>query len=145
MAGGVTIQVEGLAKLQKKYGKMPKVLVDELDADMSALAVNYVERVVAATPRDTGQLAGATTQKKIAVLHYEIVNNKFYAPYVEWGTVSFVSVPAELQAYAAQFKGQGLVKNGGMRPLPFFFPHIPWATQQLNKQMATALKRALNK
>lgn len=145
MANGITIQVQGLAQLQKKMGKLPEVLVDELDAEMSSVALDYVGRVVAATPVDTGRLKGATTVKQIKVLHYEIVNNVFYAAYVEWGTVSYVSVPAELTAYAAQFKGQGLIKNGGMRARPFFFPHLPWAQVELNKQLAATVKRALSK
>jgi hypothetical protein len=145
MASGITIQVDGLKALQKKLGRLPQTLTEELDAEMSGVAVQYVNKVVAATPVDTGRLKGGTSWEKVAVLHYEIINNVEYAPYVEWGTVSYVSVPAELTAYAAQFKGNGLVKNGGMRPRPFFFIHIPWATQELNKQMATALKRALNK
>lgn len=144
MAGGITIQVQGLAQLQRRMGRLPDVVKQELDAEMSALSVDYEGRVVGATPVDTGRLKGGTTVKKIAVLHYEIVNNVFYAPYVEWGTVSFVSVPPELQSYAAQFKGQGIIKNGGMKPRPFFFVHIPWATSELNKNMATALRRALN-
>lgn len=145
MASGITIQVQGLAQLQKKMGKLPEVLKDQLDAEMSAVSQDYEDRVVAATPVDTGRLKGGTSVKKIAVLHYEIVNNVFYAPYVEFGTVSFVSVPAELQAYAMQFKGQGIIKNGGMRARPFFFPHIPWAQGELNKNLAAAVKVALNK
>lgn len=145
MAGGVTIQVQGLAQLQKKMGKLPEVVKSEIDAEMSALAVEYEGRVVAATPVDTGRLKGATTAKKVAVLHYEIVNNVHYAPYVEWGTVTMVSVPAELQSYAAQFKGQGIIKNGGMRPRPFFFVHMPWAQTELVKKLKIALQRGLNK
>ena len=144
MAGnGLTIQIEGLDKAIAKFGKLPQELVEEMDAEMSAVSKMYEDRVVAATPVDTGRLKGATTMKKIAVLHYEIVNNVFYAAYVEWGTVSYVSVPAELQAYAIQFKGQGIIKNGGMRPRPFFFVHMPWAEVELNKQLAAAVKRAL--
>lgn len=146
MAAGINIEVQGLDKLRKKYGKLPDILVRDLDEEMSALADDYVARVESATPVGlSGQLKGATTKKRIGVLNYEIVNGKFYAAYVEWGTVSHVSVPAELQAYAAQFKGQGLIKNGGMRPRPFFFIHIPWAVQELNKNLAAAIKEALEK
>jgi hypothetical protein len=149
VASGISIQVQGLAQLQKKMGKLPEVLVDQLDAEMSAVGDEYVDRVTAAITSagaiDEGRLKGGTSKKRMAVLHYEIVNNVFYAAYVEWGTVSYVSVPAELQAYAMQFKGQGIIKNGGMRARPFFFPHIPWAIGELNKQLAAAVKVALSK
>lgn len=145
MATGIKIQLQGLEKLQKKLGKLPETLVHEVDAEMGALANEYVNRVVAATPVDTGRLKGATEFEKVADMKYEITNNVHYAPYVEFGTVSFVSVPAELQAYAAQFKGQGLVKNGGIRARPFFFSHLPWARTQLNKNLSESVKRALNK
>jgi hypothetical protein len=146
VASGITIQVQGLAGLQKKMGKLPEVLVERLDANMRAVGDDYVLRVEEATHVGlTGVLKGRTSNKRIAVLNYEIVNNVHYAPYVEFGTVSYVSVPAELQAYAMQFKGQGIIKNGGMRARPFFFPHIPWAIGELNKQLAAAVKVALSK
>src|SRR5687767_1345393 len=90
MAGGVTIQVEGLAKLQKKLGQLPKEVVNEFDVALSSVALEYVGRINEAVPIDTGRLKGGTSlPHKVAVLHYEITNNVEYAPYVEWGTVSF--------------------------------------------------------
>lgn len=49
--------------------------------------------------------------------------NVRYAPYVEFGTGSGVSVPPELQEYALQFKGRGLRKVN-RRAQPYFFPSV---------------------
>ena len=45
-----------------------------------------------------------------------------YSAYVEFGTITKVSVPPELAEYAMQFKGKGKRKNGGMPARPFLYP-----------------------
>lgn len=142
---GIKIQIQGLDKLQKKLGKLPETLINEVDAEMGALASDYVQRSNAAVPVDTGRLKGATEMERIGPMKWEITNNVFYAPYVEFGTISFVSVPPELTAYAAQFKGKGIIKSGGMKPRPFFFNHLPWARTEINKRLQHSVQMALNK
>jgi hypothetical protein len=62
---------------------------------------------------------------------------------VEWGTITKVSVPQELQAYAIQFKGKGIRKTGGMIPRPFFFQHRGPVMAELQKNLKQVAKRAM--
>lgn len=53
-----------------------------------------------------------------------------YAPYVEFGTGDFVSVPSNLTDYALQFKGRGLRKVNN-RARPYFFPAVETGTKEM--------------
>lgn len=44
-----------------------------------------------------------------------------YGPYLEFGTGKMVNVPAELEAYAAQFKGKG-IREVNLPARPHLFP-----------------------
>lgn len=62
--------------------------------------------------------------------------SKDYAPYVEFGTGKMVVVPAGLESYAMQFKGQG-IKEVNLPARPFLFPayeiEAPKFIERLNK------------
>jgi hypothetical protein len=141
MARGVTIEIQGLKELQKKLGTMPKHLVDETDAEMAAAANGFVNRAVEAVRVDTGFLRNSITFSRLAEMNYEVVAGARYAAYVEFGTITRVSVPADLVQYAAQFKGRGLRKSGGMAARPFFFPQLPIARAELNKNLKQMMER----
>lgn len=47
------------------------------------------------------------SSKKTAQGARELVSAAAYSAYIEWGTKTKVSVPADLTDYAAQFKGRG--------------------------------------
>jgi hypothetical protein len=143
MAKGVTIEVQGLRGLQKKLGRLPQNLIHEVDAEMADVTNNYLNRAEAAAPiGPTGFLHGRLSAPKLAVMKYEIVSPMNYSAYVEFGTITRVKVPAELTAYAAQFKGRGLRKTGGMPARPFFFPQLPIARAELNKNLKNLMERA---
>jgi len=143
MAGGIRIEVTGLDKLIKKFGSLPQNIVKEVDGELAALSVEYVNRAVADVPVDTGVLKNGITFKRISEMNYEVVSNAHYSAYVEFGTIKFVNVPAELAAYAAQFKGRGIKKEGGMPARPFFFKHLPWAENEINQNLKQVVKRAM--
>jgi hypothetical protein len=146
MASGVTIQVEGLDKLIKKFGKIPENIVKEVDAEMSATANGFVNRAVNSVPvGETGVLRQKITFERLGPMNYEIVSGAKYSAYVEFGTITRVKVPSELTAYALQFKGRGLRKNGGLYPRPFFFPQLPIARAEFNKNLDEVIKTALSK
>jgi hypothetical protein len=141
MARGVTIEIQGLKELQKKLGAMPKHLVDETDAEMAAAANGFVNRAVEIVPVDIGVLRQSISSMRLAEMNYEVVAGARYAAYVEFGTITRVSVPADLVQYAAQFKGRGLRKSGGMAARPFFFPQLPIARAELNKNLKQMMER----
>lgn len=146
MANGVTIEIEGLAALQKKLGRIPNELVTEVDVLMDVTARGFENRAVAVVAvGETGFLKGGISYEKLAPMQYEIVSAMHYSAYVEFGTITQVRVPAGLEAYAMQFKGRGIKKTGGMRARPFFFPQLPIAQQQIDKGLPKVVAKILNK
>lgn len=142
MANGVPVQVEGLDRLIKKMGSLPENVKNEVDAELADTANSFVNRAVNAAPVDTGFLKNGITFERIGVMNYEVTSHAPYSAYVEFGTITMVSVPAELTSYASQFKGKGIKKTGGMPARPFFFVQVPWAQAQLNKNLKEVVKRA---
>jgi hypothetical protein len=146
MANGVRIEVQGLERLIKKFGSIPQNVKKEIDAEMAATANNYVNRAVAAVPvGETGFLKSKITSEPLGPMNYEIVSGATYSAYVEFGTITRVKVPGELTAYAMQFKGKGIRKSGGLYPRPFFFPQLPIARAEFNKNLDEVVKRVLSK
>lgn len=166
---GAVIKIEGLDALKKKFKQLPQVVTDTLDAEMFAISEEYVNRAIGMVPIDEGTLKVGITASH-AELHHEIVSKESYSPYVEFGTRTRVSVPADLTSYANQFrrKGGGDAKKAiydwckrkgipeeawwpifikvmtvGISPHPFFFPHLPWAKSELKKRSKQVIQKAL--
>lgn len=143
MAKGVSIEIEGLDKLIKKLGAVPNALKLEIDAELDQSARGFMTNAAQAAPVDTGFLRNQITFAKLGEMSYEVVSGARYSGFLEWGTITRVRVPAELQAYASQFKGKGLRKTGGIAPHPFFFIQIPKAQADLNKNLNKVIESAL--
>ena len=56
--------------------------------------------------------------------------NVKYAPYVEFGTGTRVSVPGDVKDYAIQYKGAGIRKVNN-RAQPYFFPALRLSTKEM--------------
>jgi hypothetical protein len=146
MANGVSIEIEGLDKLRKKLGKIPAALEREIDAELGVIAKNF-ENHAATSARnqgvfDNGRLVGDISSGRLAPMQWEVVSPHDYSAYQEFGTITKVRVPSELQSYALQFKGRGLRKTGGIVPRPFFFPQLPIARAELKKNLKPVIARA---
>jgi HK97 gp10 family phage protein len=121
----VNLRIIGLNETLKKLDDVKrKSLGSELDAVVESGAKEFLARAKRDAPVDMGTLRNSITYKKLAKLRYEVVSGAEYSAYLEWGTITRVKVPAELQSYATQFRGKGLRKNGGIYPRPFFFPQV---------------------
>jgi HK97 gp10 family phage protein len=140
---GVTISIHGVDRLIKHAQKYQRNVVQEVDAELAAVAVQYEDRAVRAAPVDTGFLRSKISFYKNGQLSYVVVSQAPYSAYIEWGTITRVSVPADLVDFAAQFKGRGLRKTGGIHPRPFFFIHRLWAKEELNKNLTNLQKQLL--
>jgi hypothetical protein len=171
MAKGVSIQVEGLDRLIKKLGRIPDAVSAEIDAELSAVANEFMNRARGDAPVDQGLLINSITVNPLKVMDYEVVSGADYSAYVEFGTKSKVQIPADLAAYAAQFKGAkstgdakqmiyawckrvGIeekywfavyvkIMRDGIRPHPFFFKQLPQAQADINKNLKEVVIRAL--
>ena len=139
----VKVNLIGFKELKAKIDAAPENLKKEISAEVQFAGERFTELARKAVAKDTGQLAGSIRPVKVNDLTVEVVVQKHYAPYVEWGTITKVQVPSELAAYAMQFKGKGLRKNGGMLPRPFFFKQIPQVRKETIEHIENILQDIL--
>lgn len=171
MGKGTIITIKGFDELKRKLGRIPDHIISEVDAEMDAEALAFVDRAQDAVPIDRGVIKNEITRDKKGVLNYEVVSGAEYSPWIEWGTRSRVKVPPALTAYAAQFSGptgrtgakkaiydwckrKGIpqpawypifikIMTVGITPHPFFFPQLPIARANLMKSVERVVKEAL--
>jgi len=104
--------------------ELEKIRQSRLQIERSA--INIEREAKNACPVDFGILRSSIEKTVDAsdagrILSAEVGTNVEYAPFVEFGTGSGVSVPAEQQEFAMQFKGKtGRKRNYPARP--FLFP-----------------------
>lgn len=135
-----TIDIKGLKELQANIDKLPAQLKKEAGAILENGAKNWVLLAKRNAPVNFGVLRNQISYLKVSDLSFQIISGSEYSPYMEWGTITRVSVPAFLQAYAIQFKGKGIRKTGGVFPRPFFFPPQGQVTVQIQKGIGSILK-----
>jgi hypothetical protein len=136
----IKVEVKGLRELQAKLTKEQSAVKQKAADVIFRAAQVFVSGAKRDAPKDMGQLAGGisffpTTPN----LSMTVVSAKEYSPYVEWGTITRVKVPAGEQSYAIQFKGRGIKKNGGLHPRPFFFKQTPIAKAAAEKGLMAML------
>lgn len=136
MSNGVNII--GFKEFQAKLKRLPNDLQTLADVYVQDAGLEWAQRAKRAAPKNFGQLAGNINSEKTGNMRSEITSGKLYSPYVEWGTGTRVSVPANLQTYAIQFKGQKKVI--GRFPKPFFFIH----KEPIKKELFAKLTKLLN-
>lgn len=141
----ITIDVKGLDQLKAKYDKLPTEVQAVVRASVEDGAKVFVRNAKRDAPVDHGflrnMIAYAPLVSDKTHCTFEVISNAAYSPYLEWGTITRVSVPAELQGYAIEFKGKGLRKNGGIYPHPFFFRQIPVVKGQIERDVKDLLER----
>lgn len=155
---------EGIAKLNGMANQISK----ELDMEVGAAAEKWEGLARNSAPVDQNFLRQNISAKEVGLMHWEVVSAAEYSAYMEWGTRLKVKVPAELQAYALQFKGkpqegnakrliyewcrrQGIDPSAwwivfhtimvyGVNPHPFFFIHKPLIESQLKQRGDKVMK-----
>lgn len=163
MKAGIKINQSDLAKLNKKLAQLQKFSKQELSNEIGRGAQEIVGRAKQSAPYDNGDLRGSISSeasgKGVAV-----IANAEYAPYVEFGTGTKVSLTdmKELgipDSYAAQFKGRGFtgkipveVENNKWRMVqfpinlkarPFFFSSARVGFNNMLKRVDKKLKKLL--
>lgn len=126
MAKGFTIDVsKTLGSIDSLKKKLLQGIDDELDDNAEAIAGNARSDV----PKNLaggGGLAGSISVVREKFLTRTVVAEKFYAPFIEFGTGPYAAayvttLPADVQAYAMSFYVSGL---GHMPAAPFMFPNV---------------------
>lgn len=107
MPNGITIS--GFTEFGDKMNTLAATFPRELDDIAGLAAATWQQGAVLQSPKDQGKLDKITSYR-VSDGIWEISTGAgiSYAPYMEWGTKSHVSVPAELSGYASQFQGGSL-------------------------------------
>lgn len=107
------IEIKGLAELTKRFKEVPEKVKQQVEIATYLNAEECADNAKSNAPVDMGALRqGIRAQKlgKKVFRGYRVVANADgrspYAPYVEFGTGRYVSVPPELARVASRFKGK---------------------------------------
>jgi HK97 gp10 family phage protein len=118
-----TIQLSGLQSTINRLKKTGDDIAKEVDAEFAAGAEKISTSAKRLCPVDTGLLRSSISASRVSFLEFEIVAQKDYAAYVEFGTKSNVTIPKGLEAYAKRVqRGDGT--GQGVRAQPYFFPSV---------------------
>lgn len=117
----VDFKMQGLDKVLSGIDNYVKDVQEEVDLELRSSADTIAAQAKMLAPVDAGQLHNAISVTRNGPMNYEVVAQKHYAPYVEFGTGALVDVPAGLEDYAIQFKGQG-IKQVNLPARPYLFP-----------------------
>lgn len=102
-----SITLTGWKEFEKKALDMTKLLPKEMNIAARTAAQTWEQLADRDAPIDFGGLRQGISSHKISDGNWEVVSSKNYSAFMEWGTKSHVSVPADLTDYAMQFKGTG--------------------------------------
>lgn len=103
----LTLKVQGISQFQKKLNGLPAKLQKEVAGEIEDSARKVNAKQIRLVPVDEGGIKQSTGYKKTKPLETELFSNKVYTPFMEFGTKSRASIPAELTAYAKQFNKKG--------------------------------------
>ena len=143
MSKGFTIELEGLQETLKKLQKTGGDIAKEVEAELGASVEDARKQAVTACPYDTGLLRASISGYKVADLSYELVAQKDYAAYVEFGTGTLVDVPRGLEQYALQFKGKGK-KQVNLPARPYLFPAVRNVIPKIIQRITNILREKRN-
>lgn len=101
------IELTGWDEFINKAGGLPRELREEFAGEVEDAANHWETLAKNAAPVDQGLLQQNIKAEFVSDLEWNITAGQEYAPFQEFGTKSKVNIPAGLEAYAAEFKGQG--------------------------------------
>jgi HK97 gp10 family phage protein len=146
MKAGIKINQSDLAKLNKKLAQLQKFSKQELSNEIGRSAMEIVGRAKQSAAKDTGGLR-QSINAEASGKGVDVFANADYAPYIEFGTGSQVSLTdmKELgipDSYAAQFKGKG-IREVNLPARPFFFSSARVGFNNMLKRVDKKLKKLL--
>lgn len=103
---GFHIQVTGLDEAIRRLQTYPDRVQKQLKGELKLSAEEVRKLAIKDAPGDQGKLRQSIVVSDQGGLTNTTTANVPYAAFQEWGTKKFVSVPTELSAYAATFKGK---------------------------------------
>jgi len=112
----------------------------ELIGAMTEAALNIETNAKMDCPVHMGVLRASIHTEKVTeedAIGFKIGSYLPYAPYVEFGTGTFVSVPAGYEDFALQFKGKKEVV--GMNAQPYLLPNFEMQVEILKNKLQKIL------
>ena len=109
-----SVMIKGLASTiaeLKAFGEKAEKIIN---AETEAIAFQIEGDAKKLAPKNFGKLAQSISHAKVKPALYKVTVNELYGVYLEFGTGTKVSVPAEFADMASSFKGkkQGTFKQG---------------------------------
>ena len=169
----IKVSLSGIKGLEKALKGKSEALVKNVSNEIQASVIKINNEQKTTAPIAYGALKSSLTWAKNAPLEFELVSRgagSSYAPYVEFGTGSKVSIPQGLESVAAAYKGGGgtfsqmiaelkdwcrkkgipesaaypialKILREGVRPQPFFFAPAFAEWNKLKKRIETMLSK----
>jgi HK97 gp10 family phage protein len=144
MADQILFKIEGLDALIKRIGTLAPKIAKEVAMEVNASALAIQSKARRDVVVDNGILRNSIQLKEINKgdkIIYTVGSALRYAPYVEFGTGGFVSVPAGYEDFAMQFKGKKGFKIN-LRPRPYLIPAFESEISVLRKNIQNVIKNA---
>lgn len=105
------ITIRGARELEKRLRNLDKQIQAEVGEETFQAAKSWEQKAKQDAPVDQGLLRSQIKGSKTGKLASEVASPAEHSAYLEFGTKSKVSIPSDLQAYAAQFRGGGAGKG----------------------------------
>lgn len=106
------IQIKGISELLARLKAAPANLTAAISAELQDGAQAIAAEAKQRAPADQGILRNEIGASKTNDLSFQVFSGASYSPFLEFGTLSKVDIPAGLEEYAAQFKSGGLTGVG---------------------------------
>jgi len=119
------MNVFGIDKLITELKNYSEKVNTDINNSVKAAALNVESRAKMDCPVDMGTLRASINTRPIKDdegYGWEVFTPLEYAPYVEFGTGTRVSIPTGYEEYARQFKGQKSIV--GMNAQPYLIPNF---------------------
>lgn len=160
------VTLTGWKEFEGKADNLAKQFPEEIDEAAKFGAQSWVRLASISAPVDQGRLRQRISPEKVSTGVWNVNSPSEYSAVMEWGSKKLISVPAELQEYAIQFKGvpHGTgakeaiyawakrvgIKNPylvfrkimmvGVKPHPFFFIHKQTVEAQIIRDIKQMIK-----
>ncbi len=98
-------KITGIAGLKAEFATIAKELPEIVDSELQTMSQEWVKLAKADAPADQGSLRSAISYYKVAAMNYAVVAQKFYAPFMEFGTKGKYQPIPGTESIAAEFRG----------------------------------------
>ena len=131
------VQLKGFDKVLKRLQDAPKKVTKDVEGVTKAAAMKFAELAIRDVAVDTGFLKGSISARKLGTLSFEVAANRFYAPFIEFGTKTYFKPYPGTEQYASEFRG---MKRGNIDE--FFANIFEWVKRKgISGTFSTGIKK----